>query len=80
MEKDTFGRFKNDACAIDKLVDGFYVEAMEGKDGKVEFEAFKKWALANPSVFIFFTGLTESIKRVLEQLKEAPKMDAEVTA
>lgn len=66
MERDTFSRFKNDPAAIEKLVDGYYAKAAKGSKS-VSFAAFREWALHEPAVLVFFTGLCNSVNRILAE-------------
>lgn len=77
MERDTFSRFKSDPSALSNLVDGYYAAAAAAsgsagkKDGAepdlITFRQFREWALKEPAVLIFFTGLCTSVKRILSE-------------
>ena len=75
MEKDTFNRFKQDDTASDALVERFYTSMGLGPDDPVSFASFKAWALGEPSILVFFSGLCESIRRLVDKAKTASKQD-----
>ena len=66
MERDTFSRFKRDPEAIRSLLSSYHAAAGAGKS-TVSFAAFKAWALREPTVLIFFTGLCHSIRGLLAE-------------
>ena len=67
MEKDTLSRFRQDPKAIEKLLDSFY-KAVDLTPGKpVTFIKFKQWALREPTVLGLFTGISASIRELLEE-------------
>ena len=77
MEKDTLSRFRSDPQAIEKLLDSFY-KAVNLAPGKpVTFAKFKQWALREPTVLGLFTGISASIRELLED--RASKLPPEAT-
>ena len=69
MERDTYSRFKRDEESTTRLVESFYREAGVEANSPVTFEQFRLWCLGNPTVLVCFTGLTSSVKRVLDERK-----------
>jgi hypothetical protein len=69
MEKDTFARFKSDPNAISHLVDGFYKTAVKEGRGNVTYEAFRAWAVNEPSLLVVFTGLCLSVQKMLNEAR-----------
>ena len=64
MESDTFSRFRKDPDALKTLL-GSYHEAAGAGAERVTFKAFKAWALREPTVLVFFTGLCTTIRTLL---------------
>jgi hypothetical protein len=71
---------QNDPHAIEQLVSGYYdaaksTDAIDAKGSSksllnaddVTFKSFREWALKDPSVLIFFTGLCTSVKRMMAE-------------
>lgn len=69
MERDTFKRFRDDATAVQTLVDEFFKGVTLTPEGKVSFETFFDWAMDHMEVLVFFASLTAAIKRVLAKQK-----------
>ena len=66
MERDTFERFRDDPEAINALVASYFKQA--SVDGStVTFQEFKDWAQKEASVLSLFTGLTKSVRRILQE-------------
>ena len=65
--ENTFARFKSDPNAISHLVDGFYKTAVEEGRGNVTYEAFRAWAIDEPSLLVVFTGLCLSVQKMLNE-------------
>ena len=74
MERDTFSRFKSDPQAISQLVDGYYKSANKEGRGNVSYADFRAWAVDEPSLLVVFTGLCNTVQRLLKdaQSKRAP--------
>mmetsp|Transcript_59025 Transcript_59025/g.117270 ORF Transcript_59025/g.117270 Transcript_59025/m.117270 type:complete len:339 (-) Transcript_59025:11-1027(-) len=66
MERDTYRRFNKDSTAIQKLVESYYTAAQSASEsGVVDFASFKAWGMNEPSVLVFFTGLCNTVKKIL---------------
>ena len=50
MERDTYGRFRQDPSATNKLVEDFYKQAGGQLDGGISYASFRDWAYHNPAV------------------------------
>mmetsp|Transcript_2948 Transcript_2948/g.7811 ORF Transcript_2948/g.7811 Transcript_2948/m.7811 type:complete len:373 (+) Transcript_2948:64-1182(+) len=71
MERDTFSRFKSDPTMVDKLADDFFSKVDVDASGRVSYVEYRKWALNEPTVIVFFSGLMEASKAIIEPVHAA---------
>ena len=49
----------------DKLADDFFARVDTDNSGRVSYSEYRAWALSEPTVLIFFSGLIEASKKLI---------------
>lgn len=78
MEKDTFNRFKSDPEALAHLVEGYYKEAGVEHGSPIPYAKFREWALKEPAVLVFFSGLCDAVSKFMSEYKIAAPTSEEL--
>ncbi|KAL1498484.1 hypothetical protein AB1Y20_013809 [Prymnesium parvum] len=80
MERDTFSRFRSDKAMVDNLTNDFFTRVDRHHTGRVSYDDFRLWALNEPIALVFFNGLIEASKKLVDQLDDGPNAELPAAA